>query len=555
MKRVYIYTIGCLALLFLMFANPAVAFDTVVETEYGSISGYTDLYGVVWKSIPYARPPVGSLRWQEPKSPLSWSGVLDATADTEPCTQWDGSTVIGSEDCLYLNVFRPDTTEMNLPVYFWIHGGSNKTGMATQYPLSHVAERENIVVVVIQYRMGPFGWFKHPAPKGSISTRSGNFGLLDHIKALKWVKQNIADFGGDRHNVTIAGESAGAANVMHLLVSPLAKKLFHGAIMQSIGGSVYSPERNAGKAYGALVELLTDDGSAADAEEAEELIGSMSDKEIRTYMEGKTTAEIMAAEPSGGVGPTEDGFVMPEGGWEGAITSGNYNKVPVIVGSNAHEGTLWSFSRNVETSNGYYWYNLSWLWGGMFYLDIIMPTQGDKDLYRFTAIMGGLGWRERGVDKVARWLKDQQDDVYGYFFEWDGLYQQDTAYEFIFGATHASEIAFFFNYPTDIWTDGGAFHPGNDDEGRQALALAMMDYIGNFCWYKDPNGGDLPPWDQWSNEEGGSKLISLDANATEILAPMITVELTTESLAAKYLEYYLLLPETAEGEYSYRDKF
>jgi para-nitrobenzyl esterase len=433
---------------------------------------------------------------------------------------------------------------MNLPVYFWIHGGSNKTGMASQYPLSHVAERQNMVIVVIQYRMGPFGWFRHPAPTGSRKTRSGNFGTLDHIKALKWVKQNITSFGGDRDNVTIAGESAGAANVMHLLVSPLAKKLFHGAIMQSIGGSVYSSERNAGKAHDTLVDLLIADGSAADPDAAEVLIDSMSDREIRVYLAGKTTAEIMAAAQSGGVGPTEDGFVMPLGGWEGTIASGDYNMVPVILGSNLHEYTLWNYSYPIQTSSGYLWSHLAYTWSGDLSLDTIMPLEGDKNLYRYAAAMGGLNWRLSRVDDVARWLKVQQDDVYGYFFKWDGVeaFWLSALYQFIFGATHASEIAFFFNYPTDIWTGGAAFNPGMDTQGRQDLALAMMDYVGNFSWTKNPNGGELPAWEEWSSEEGGPKLISLDATIGEIDTYMITEELTAESVDAQFWGYYYGLP-------------
>jgi para-nitrobenzyl esterase len=552
MKRSYVCTVGCLALLFLVFANPAVAFDTVVETEYGTVEGYVDpdffFAAVVWKSIPYARPPVGALRWKEPLSPLPWTGVLETTTDCEPCTQFDGTSVndpvIGSEDCLYLNVFRPNTDEMNLPVYFWIHGGSNKTGGAYQYALSYLAQRENIVVVVIQYRMGPFGWFRHPAPTGSRSIRSGNFGTLDQIKALKWVKQNIASFGGDRNNVTVAGESAGGANTMHLLVSPLAKKLFHGVFMQSIGGSVYSPDRNAARAHDTLVDLLIADGSAADEAEAEELIGSMSDRELRAYLQGKTTAEIMAAEQSSSIGPTEDGFVMPIGGWEGAITSGNYNKVPVILGSNLHEYTLWTYSYPLPTSSGYYWYDLAQTWDGTLSLDDIMPLEGDKNLYQYAAALGGLNWRLSRVDNIARWLKNQQDDIYGYFFKWDGvdIYPLSALYKFIFGATHASEIAFFFGSTVDIWTDGAAFNPYMDTPGRQALALAMMDYIGNFCYTKDPNGTGVPIWEEWSSEEGGPKLISLDATPATIDTYMITEELTDESVEAAFFGYYYALP-------------
>jgi para-nitrobenzyl esterase len=270
----------------------------------------------------------------------------------------------------------------------------------------------------------------------------------------------------------------------------------------------------------------------------------MSDREIRTYLEGKTTAEIMAAEPSSGIGPTEDGKVMPIGGWEEAITSGDYNMVPVILGSNLHEYTLWYYSYPLETSSGYHWNDLVDTWTGVLSLDDIMPLEGDKNLYRYASAMGGLNWRLSKVDNVARWLKVQQDDVYGYFFKWDGveIFPLSALYQFIFGATHASEIAFFFNYPTDIWTDGAAFNPFQDTPGRQALALAMMDYAGNFCWNKDPNGADLPVWEEWSSYEGGPKLISLDATPEEIDTYMITEELTVDSVDAQFWDYYYSLP-------------
>jgi para-nitrobenzyl esterase len=271
----------------------------------------------------------------------------------------------------------------------------------------------------------------------------------------------------------------------------------------------------------------------------------MSDLEIRNYLEGKSTAEIMDAEQSSGVGPTEDGIVMPVGGWEGTIASGDYNMVPVILGSNLHESTLWNYQAPIPTSSGYFWSDLDDTWTGDLSLDEIMPLEGDKNLYQYAAAMGGLNWRLSRVDDVARWLKVQQDDVYGYFFKWDGvdIYPLSALYKFIFGATHASEIAFFFGSLVDVWTDGAAFNPFQDTPGRQALALAMMDYAGNFSWTKNPNGGELPGWEEWSSEEGGPKLISLDATIEEIDTYMITEELTVDSVDAQFWAYYFGLPE------------
>jgi para-nitrobenzyl esterase len=201
----------------------------------------------VWAGIPYAKPPVGELRWKAPQDPEPWNKIRQSTYNFTRCTQpvfdlqWNPVNKIqGSEDCLYLNVFRPKTNAKNLPVYFWIHGGGNSFDGADNYDASILAQKSNMVVVVIQFRTGPFGWFNHPAlnPNGTAEDKSGNYGVLDMIKALKWVNKNIAAFGGNPKNVTIAGESTGGYRVMNLMISPLAKGLFHTAINQSGGSKI-----------------------------------------------------------------------------------------------------------------------------------------------------------------------------------------------------------------------------------------------------------------------------------------------------------------------------
>ena len=244
--------------------------ELVRTTEYGKVEGLyneeTDTYA--WLGVPYAKPPVGDLRWRAPQDPEPWDGIRDATEQCSECTQlytppnWIRQDfAVGSEDCLYLDIYSPKTRKKDLPVYVWIHGGSNNFGSAKQYNGSMLASRSNVVVVVVQYRLGPLGWFTHPAlRKGDPLDDSGNFGTLDTIKALKWIRNNIRAFGGDPRNVLITGESAGAHNVMKLVISPLAKGLFHKAMSQSGGMATISVEDGENLANSTIEKYLIEDG-------------------------------------------------------------------------------------------------------------------------------------------------------------------------------------------------------------------------------------------------------------------------------------------------------
>ena len=234
--------------------GPAWTGDPLTQTRSGPVMGVEGKGETwVWKAIPFAKPPVGALRWKAPRDPDPWTDAREESEYCKPCAQYFfvGTLTYGSEDCLYLNVWRPRTSETNLPVYFWIHGGGNTLGTASSddYNGANLADRSNLVVVTVNYRVGPFGWFTHPALRegapGSELDDSGNYGTLDLVKALHWVRDNIEDFGGDPERVMIAGESAGAFNVLSLLVSPLAEGLFHRAMSESGGpmsSSVWAAE-------------------------------------------------------------------------------------------------------------------------------------------------------------------------------------------------------------------------------------------------------------------------------------------------------------------------
>ena len=221
-----------------------------VETSAGKIKGKENDHARLFLGVPFAAPPVDELRWKAPQDPEPWKGVLKTQESQNVCVQSGVTTtwhptgeIIGSEDCLYLDVYRPKTDEEDLPVYVYFHGGANRFGGAASYDGSFLAEDQNIIVVIPQYRLGPLGWLSHPALQtgeaGDEANDSGNFGTLDNIKALEWIQTNIANFGGDPANVTVGGQSAGGSNVGKLLISPLAAGLFKGAVIQSLGGSIF----------------------------------------------------------------------------------------------------------------------------------------------------------------------------------------------------------------------------------------------------------------------------------------------------------------------------
>ena len=228
-------------------------------------------------------------------------------------------------------------------MYVWIHGGGNNFGAAMLYDGAALASLSNMVVVVIQYRLGPLGWFYHPALKQGVSPEeaSCNYGTLDTIQALKWVKENISVFGGDPGVVTVAGQSAGGHNVMNLLVSPLAKGLFHRAIGQSGGMVVQAVSKGTDTANATIDKLLFTDGRAPDLIGAADCRKAMSDADIAGYLRSKSAEEIIRAQINSR-GSIEfhpayaDGVVIP-GDWKEVILSGSYSRVPVMLGSNYDE--------------------------------------------------------------------------------------------------------------------------------------------------------------------------------------------------------------------------
>lgn len=517
------------------------SFPTLVQTKYGKVEGFYNTEGTVaWKSIPFAKPPVGDLRWKAPQDPDSWNGVRAATSDCEPCTQlyttekWiRQAEAVGSEDCLYLNIFRPNNLQKKLPVYVFIHGGSNNFGTANGYDGSVIASKSGMVVVVVQYRLGPMGWFAQPAIRdGNPLDDSGNFGTLDNIKALEWIRDNIAAFGGDPGNVTITGESAGAHNVMNLIISPLAAGLFHRAMSESGGMTTKPIAISENTANDHVDALLVYDGTATDMDDAAQIRSGWTEADLATYLRDKPAGDFFLAYfQQFGTLPTydgvQDGYVIP-GSVVSTIRSGHYNKVPIILGANQYETK--AFMPLYGPAYGLPWYNLILvLDGSISSVDDVLTSELDKDLYEVTGYYGSRNWRAKFVDERARALKEQQERVYAYQFNWGGPGSGPSPFDFIYGAAHAMEIPFFFGENKSLW--GYGFNPENDTAGRVDLQKDMMAYLANFAKTGNPNGAGLPVWQKWSNRDGGPKAIIFDANFNQAVLDMSDEEVRFEDVA------------------------
>ncbi|GGU92852.1 carboxylic ester hydrolase [Actinomadura cremea] len=302
----------------------------VVRTDKGAVRGVVGDDHRTFEGIPFAQPPTGDLRWREPQPAKPWRGVYDATRPRGVCAQpapeygGDPSYI---EDCLYLNVTTPaghrGPSRNKLPVMVWVHGGGNTTGTGSSYDASKLAVRGDVIVVTLNYRLGPLGWLAHPGLDGR-RLQSGNFGLLDQQAALRWVRRNIRAFGGDPRNVTLFGESAGSMDTCANLVSPTAAGLFDKAIPQSGScASDFHTEESAEAEGRAVAAAVGCEGSAEDV--------------ARCLREVPVKALLEASAANQNPAPvTGADRVMPMQPRE-AVERGRFNRVPIMHGNTLDE--------------------------------------------------------------------------------------------------------------------------------------------------------------------------------------------------------------------------
>lgn len=462
-------------------------------TEGPVLGGHGQFGGYVWLGIPFAEPPVGELRWRSPRPPQKRNFPVAATHFSRACVQpanrltinepeHDG--IFGDEDCLYLNVWSPNVAK-DLPVMVWIHGGGNSIGSAAQYDFSRLATRQNVVVVSVQYRLGPLGWFRHASLREGVGPddQSGNFGTLDLVRALEWLRENAAAFGGDPNAITVFGESAGGTNTYSLLVSPKAKGLFHRAIAQSPSISrttlhqAEDADARANSSGDMQVRLMLRRG-ARDREDAVEklkltplpaqaaTLRALSAAElISLYVEGAAVTAGMLDVPI----LFPDGVVLPEEPWlEAFRREDGWNRVPVITGSNRDEAKLFQLFDPRFTY---------WLLG-------ILPRMRDEQRYEMTASAVSRLWRGSCVDQVAYAMRMSGfDDVWSYRFDWDDEPTRlGTELSKLVGAAHGMEIPFV----TGNFEGQELLYENEDNKPRDALSKRMMDHWGTFAHSGNP---------------------------------------------------------------------
>jgi para-nitrobenzyl esterase len=309
--------------------------SAVVETKEGPVQGFISNDVTKFLGIPYAEPPVGNLRWQPPKDHAPWTNILKATEFAPICAlittggPFSGPTN-NNEDCLYLNVFTPDLNpSARLPVIVWIHGGGNVNGETPDYDGSKLASQGKTIVVTVAYRLNLMGFLAHPALDNE-GHLFGNYGILDQQAVLKWVERNIARFGGDKDNVTVGGQSAGAYDTGFHMVSPLSAGLFHRAICQSACPAFTLPTKAAAEATGIAFAVAAGCGSGTGPDVAQ-------------CLRNLTSAQV---EELAGTERTQSKFISGRGLVDGQIipdqpltlfANGRFNHVPLINGNTADE--------------------------------------------------------------------------------------------------------------------------------------------------------------------------------------------------------------------------
>ena len=449
-----------------------------VRVEQGLLAGITGAHPDVrvYRGMPFAAPPVGDLRWKAPQPPASWQGVRQAAEFSNACwqTPYPPSASIYqsklpplSEDCLYLNIWTAaKSAKDRLPVMVWIHGGGFTRGSGTTSAYDgEILARKGVVVVTINYRLGIFGFFSHPALTAESNHHtSGNYALLDQIAALQWVKKNIAAFGGNPDCVTIFGESAGSWAVNALMASPLAKGLFHRAIGES-GGS-----------FSSLKTL-------AEAEKAGESLASSlgaTDDVLKT-LRAKPPEELLKAAAGETVRPSADGWVLPQDIYT-IFAQGKQNDVPLIVGNNADEGTTLA-PQGANIKADMFVAGVQQRYAGLAdqFLKIYPASSDDEAVASFYSAYRDsvFGWEMRTWARLQ--TRTGHHPAYLYYFSRRPPGPQSQRIR----AFHAADIAYVFG--NFVWP-----FPWEDTDRK--LSDAITSYWVNFAATGNPNGEGLAKW-------------------------------------------------------------
>ena len=462
--------------------------DPVAQTASGRVRGTATPTYESFLGLPYAAPPVRDLRFAPPAAPPSWTGTRAADRQSPACLQFEPTGVreeqAASEDCLYLDLYRPHQRKRGekLPVLVWFHGGGNTQGTGVIYGGGTPAAKTGTIVVSINYRLGALGFLAHPALSAATPGGSGNYGLMDQLASLRWVRENAANFGGDPSNVTIYGQSAGGGGVCNLLAVPSAKGLFHKAIVQSSACLNPRPTLAAGEQTGVRFA---------------ESVGCTEPSTVVGCLRKAWPGRLIANQANYQGGPKVGGAFFPRSPAD-AIADGSWNAVPLMTGSTRSENRLLSTALAGITAQGY--------------VDRVTATYGDRaprvlELYplsRFSSPYDAITQVQTDAGTACRTeltARATTTRVPTYRYEFDDP-TSPTLYGFRVPGEdmsngHSAELAYLFDFTLGE-------RPLTAEQQR--LADQMMRYWGAFAHNGDPNHRGAPAWPVYG---AGQKVMQL----------------------------------------------
>ncbi|MRG87783.1 carboxylesterase/lipase family protein [Salinibacillus xinjiangensis] len=471
--------------------------NTIIETAYGKVEGEEANGIYAWKGIPYAKPPVGHLRFQPPEKPNRWEGIRDATkfgpVASQPVRevmQFLGNEMDKvSEDCLSLNIWSRGKGEKKRPVMVWIHGGAflSGSGSSSWYNGATFVERDDVVVVTLNYRLGIMGFLHLGEIGGEEYTTSGNCGLLDQIAALEWVQENIEAFGGDPNRVTVFGESAGAMSIGALLAMPAAKGLFQQAILQSGAANNVLSTAKATEVANKMLSALNVEPNQ---------LSKLYDIPIEDLLEASELVPMMS------LGPVVDGVSIPKHPSE-ALAEGAAKDIPVLIGTNKDEWRLFSFFEPMwkdpdeSTKQAIFQQTFRDSW----------PKLAEKFVDEREGLTHGLYDRlmtmqvfsEPAIRLAESQLK-HDTPIWMYRFDW-----QSPVFNGGLQACHALELPFVWN------TLDYAEHLTGDGPERQRVADQMQAAWISFVKNGEPRAEGMPEWPAYDTDKRKTMLIHTES--------------------------------------------
>ncbi|WP_197085518.1 carboxylesterase family protein [Cellvibrio sp. pealriver] len=479
----------------------------IQQTHSGKVKGYVANQNatLVWKAIPYAQAPLNELRWRAPKPVQPWANTFNANQPSSICPQIKAGQFLGREDCLTLDIYRPNTHKTQLPVMFYIHGGNNQMGDSGEINPEQLVVNANAVVVSINYRVGVLGFNNLPALRSeNAQEASGNFGLLDIHQALQWVRHNIRQFGGNPDNITLAGFSAGGRDVMAILVSPLFQGQFQQAISFSGGMTMADYDASTPIIARAIAPLVVEDGVKKDEPSATAWLLSKS-SDVRNYLNTVSAERLSQLMTNAGIRMSvfphlfNDGHVLPKKGFH----SDHYNQVPVILFTGSQEFSLFAYwdkhfiNRPKET---------------------LTNNSSTAKEFAFAKHYGSELYALFNAQAPAQvMLPAYQTPIYIVEFSWGSDPAVAGNAALLFGAYHGVWLPFLTG---EIKETATHFKAALQTQGAQLLAQVFTHYVKQFLWTGNPNAEGLVKWEPLQDADNHFQYLSFTADQSRALISM-----------------------------------